>query len=52
METAIGFLGAGLVLLKRVDWGLVGSYAGLLAIATFCVYVGAYGSLPVWISGP
>jgi len=50
MEVAVGFLGVGVVLLKDVNWELVGSYAGLLAMATFCVYVGAYGSLLVWIS--
>ena len=32
---------------KDVDWDLVSSYAGLLSLATFCVYTGAYGSLSV-----
>lgn len=51
MEVAVGFLGAGLTSLKGVNWEVVGSYAGLLVLATFCVYVGAYGSLPVWVYG-
>ena len=32
---------------KGVDWDLVSSYAGLLSLAIFCVYIGAYGSLSV-----
>ncbi|KAF7793822.1 hypothetical protein EIP86_004943 [Pleurotus ostreatoroseus] len=28
------------------DWDLLSSYAGLLALATFSVYTGSYGSLP------
>ena len=29
------------------DWDLLASYAGLLALATFSIYTGSYGSLPV-----
>jgi hypothetical protein len=39
--------GTGLGSLQDVNWELVGSYAGLLGLATFSVCVGAFGSLPV-----
>ena len=29
------------------DWDLLSSYAGLLTLATFSVYTGSFGSLPV-----
>ena len=29
------------------DWDLLSSYAGLLSLATFSIYAGAFGSLPV-----
>ncbi|KAI0087979.1 signal peptide peptidase-domain-containing protein [Irpex rosettiformis] len=29
-----------------VDWDLLSSYAGLLSLATFSIYAGAFGSLP------
>ena len=29
------------------DWDLLSSYAGLLTLATFSVFAGSYGSLPV-----
>jgi hypothetical protein len=46
-RAALGLLTAAIV--KDVDWDLVSSYVGLLSLATFCVYTGAYGSLPVSI---
>ena len=33
--------------LHGVDWDLVSSYGGLLSLATFSIYAGSYGSLPV-----
>jgi len=36
-----------MVALPDVDWDLLSSYAGLLGLATFSIYAGAYGSLPV-----
>src|SRR5437016_3943445 len=33
--------------LADVDWDLLSSYAGLLGLATFSIYAGAYASLPV-----
>ena len=32
---------------KEADWGLLSSYAGLLALAVLSIYAGAHGSLPV-----
>jgi hypothetical protein len=46
---ALGLLTAAAASFKDVDWDLVSSYVGLLSLATFCVYTGAYGSLPVRI---
>ncbi|KAF9478612.1 hypothetical protein BDN70DRAFT_913556 [Pholiota conissans] len=31
---------------KEADWGLLSSYAGLLALAVLSIYAGAHGSLP------
>lgn len=36
-----------MVALPDIDWDLLSSYAGLLGLATFSIYAGAYGSLPV-----
>lgn len=47
-RAAVGLLTAA-ASFKDVDWDLVSSYVGLLSLATFCVYTGAYGSLPVRI---
>jgi hypothetical protein len=33
--------------LPDMDWDLLSSYAGLLGLAMFSIYAGAYGSLPV-----
>lgn len=33
--------------LRGADWGVLGSYAGLLGLAVFSIYAGAHGSLPV-----
>jgi len=30
-----------------LDWDLLSSYAGLLSLASFSIYAGAFGSLPV-----
>lgn len=32
------------------DWDLLSSYAGLLVLATFSIYAGAFGSLPVSVT--
>jgi len=51
-QMVLGALTAKAIALKGVDWDLVSSYAGLLSLATFCVYTGAYGSLSVRVLSP
>lgn len=33
--------------MEGIDWDLLSSYAGLLSLATFSIYAGSFGSLPV-----
>jgi hypothetical protein len=37
-------------LTKDVDWDIISSYGGLLALAVFAIYAGSHGSLPVCVS--
>jgi len=47
MSSLDTLLAAGAGLVEDVDWDLLSSYAGLLGLATFSIYAGAKGSLPV-----